>query len=107
MSGKRLYGRSFYNASRAFLVKHPVCSVQGCGRRATRLDHVVPHKGNLALFWNTSNWQGLCESCHNAKTATKDSKFAPDGNVKGCDPSGVPLDSKNPWRKRLASKLGD
>jgi positive regulator of sigma E activity len=26
-------------------------------------------KGDLALFWNESNWQALCRRCHNRKTA--------------------------------------
>jgi 5-methylcytosine-specific restriction protein A len=32
-------------------------------------DHVVPHKGNQALFWDrTNNWQSLCRECGAAKT---------------------------------------
>ncbi|WP_232338165.1 MULTISPECIES: HNH endonuclease [Bordetella] len=27
------------------------------------------------LFWDTSNWQGLCWSCHSIKTAREDGGF--------------------------------
>ena len=28
------------------------------------VDHIMPHKGNMALFWNRANWQPLCNHCH-------------------------------------------
>lgn len=42
---------------------------------AVVLDHIQPHKGDACSFWDQSNWQGLCESCHNSKTATYDGGF--------------------------------
>lgn len=44
----------------------------GAGRLtpATVVDHVVPHRGDKDLFWDSEeNWQGLCTAHHNAKTA--------------------------------------
>lgn len=35
---------------------------------ATEIDHIEPHKGDLALFWQESNHQALCKSCHSAKS---------------------------------------
>lgn len=32
---------------------------------ASVVDHIVPHRGDRALFWDRRNWQGLCETCHN------------------------------------------
>ena len=32
-------------------------------------NHIIPHKGDQALFWDRSNWQTLCRSHHSAKTA--------------------------------------
>jgi 5-methylcytosine-specific restriction protein A len=43
--------------------------------RADVLDHIVPHCGDYRLFWDESNWQGLCFSCHSKKTATEDGGF--------------------------------
>jgi 5-methylcytosine-specific restriction protein A len=30
------------------------------------VDHIIPHKGDTALFWDTSNWQALCFPHHNS-----------------------------------------
>lgn len=58
-----------------FLLEHPLCVE--CRRKgyvmpATVVDHIVPHKGDKDLFWNKSNWQPLCETHHNIKTASED-----------------------------------
>lgn len=34
---------------------------------ATVVDHVIPHRGDQALFWDTSNWQPLCRRCHDGR----------------------------------------
>lgn len=55
----------------AYLAKHPWCvACQREQRRtfATEVDHVIPHRGDVNLFWSESNHQGLCESCHSKKT---------------------------------------
>ncbi len=52
--------------------KHPLCVAckrQGRLTPATVVDHIIPHRGNKEVFWDTSNWQPLCETCHNQKTA--------------------------------------
>lgn len=35
---------------------------------ATDVDHIVPHRGNRALFFDESNLQSLCHACHSRKT---------------------------------------
>jgi 5-methylcytosine-specific restriction protein A len=57
---------------------HPLC--EECKRNgrltpATVVDHITPHKGNRELFWDESNWQALCKSCHDRKTAKEDGGF--------------------------------
>lgn len=42
-----------------------------CTRLATECDHIVPHKGNWALFMDRANLQGLCKECHSRKTITE------------------------------------
>lgn len=59
-------------AAASFLKRHPVCAdCASLGRiePATDVDHIEPHKGDRALFWDRSNWQALCHSCHSRKTA--------------------------------------
>jgi 5-methylcytosine-specific restriction protein A len=42
---------------------------------ATDVDHIKPHKGDMTLFWDRTNWQSLCGPCHSAKTAAEDGGF--------------------------------
>ena len=45
------------------------CALKGLRVRATDVDHVIPHRGNWALFVDADNLQSLCHSCHSRKTA--------------------------------------
>lgn len=45
------------------------CARRGLRVKATRVDHVKPHRGDWAVFSDPENLQSLCESCHNRKTA--------------------------------------
>lgn len=74
-SHQRGYDGRWRKARKSFLVSHPLCEhckEQGVVTLATVVDHIVPHKGNKELFWDMDNWQSLCESCHNRKTASED-----------------------------------
>lgn len=61
-SSQRGYGRAWERAREGFLRQHPFC--RRCGKPAAVVDHITPHKGDLVLFWDRSNWQSLCTSCH-------------------------------------------
>jgi 5-methylcytosine-specific restriction enzyme A len=56
-----------------FLAEHPLCA--RCGAPATVVDHIVPHRGDPAIFWDRTRWQALCASCHSRKTAAEDGGF--------------------------------
>lgn len=48
------------------------------------VDHIVPHKGDPALFWDPSNLQGLCKSHHDGRKQREELgqtivRFGPDG----------------------------
>lgn len=77
------YDHRWEKARRRFLSRpeHALCV--HCGARgrtveAKVVDHVIPHKGDMTLFWDTSNWQPLCKSCHDRKTAKEDGGFGRD-----------------------------
>lgn len=36
------------------------------------VDHIKPHEGNLALFWDRGNLQALCKKCHDGEKQTQD-----------------------------------
>lgn len=77
-ASSRGYGRRWQEASKGFLRAHPLCQCGDCdeGRKrvtiATVVDHIVPHRGDMALFWNQANWQAMSKPCHDRKTATED-----------------------------------
>jgi 5-methylcytosine-specific restriction protein A len=78
----RGYNREWRKVSRAFLQAHPLCTgfdslCEERGKRtpSTEVDHVVPHRGNMRLFWDQDNWQALCHTCHSRKTALEDGGF--------------------------------
>ena len=48
---------------------------------ATIVDHIKPHKGNYELMWDTDNFQSLCKTCHDKKTATEDGGFGRKNNT--------------------------
>jgi 5-methylcytosine-specific restriction protein A len=42
---------------------------------ATEVDHIVPHKGDMDLFWDRGNWRAMSKPCHAAKTVREDGGF--------------------------------
>ena len=59
--------------SRDFLKRYPICFI--CGAPSTITDHIVPHRGDLSLFWNENNWQPMCQRCHSRKTMKENNNF--------------------------------
>lgn len=51
----------------AFLALNPWCVKlgSGCTLIAELVDHKTPHRGDMGLFWDRTNWQPLCAHCHN------------------------------------------
>ncbi len=86
-STQRGYGYRWQKVSKAFLRAHPLCQCPDCQEGKLRLkpsevvDHIIPHKGDMSLFWDPSNWQAMAKECHDRKTATEDGGFT--GKVGG------------------------
>lgn len=81
-AAQRGYGSKWQKARKAYLARHPLCvhcEAEGRVTPATDLDHRVPHKGDMRLFWDSSNWQPLCKPHHSAKTAREDGGFGRGG----------------------------
>ena len=74
----KLYNRQWERARRQFLLEHPLCVTcerNGIVTAANEVDHIVPHRGDRVLFWDQSNLQSLCRSCHSRKTVLEDGAF--------------------------------
>ncbi len=74
-AAERGYDSKWRTARNRFLKANPLCGKckeQDKLTKATVVDHIKPHRGDKVLFWDESNWQALCKSCHDTKTMTED-----------------------------------
>ena len=70
-SNKRGYTYRWSKERTAHLNRYPLCVEclkLDVIRTATEVDHIIPHKGDMKIFWNHRNWAGLCKTCHSQKT---------------------------------------
>lgn len=60
-----------------YLVKHPICCI--CGAPAEIVDHKKGHdpKTWKKTFFDSSNFQAMCWSCHSRKTCLEDMRNKP------------------------------
>ena len=102
-AAERGYGSRWQKARVTYLRNNPLCAE--CYKidrltAATVVYHIKPHQGNQELFWDHGNWQPLCESCHNRKTAREDGAFGNKGKTKAssaCGADGLPVDNMHHW----------
>ena len=97
-SAQRGYNSRWAKARASYLQKHPLCAMHmKLGRYvpATVVDHIVPHRGDLTLFWDSHNWQSLCATCHSAHKQ----RLEKSGKMVGCDVAGVPIDPTHHWNR--------
>lgn len=94
-SAQRGYGHKWRVARAAYLLKHPYCVFclrdagipnsddhvavgMACARKgipipiATVVDHSVPHRGDMKIFWDSSLWISLCRFHHNGEAQERD-----------------------------------
>jgi len=98
-SAWRGYGYKWQKAREGHLRNNPLCDEhkrRGQVVVASVVDHIVPHKGDMTLFWDRDNWQSLCKSCHDGFKQ----RLEKSGRVAGCDVNGVPVDPHHHWRRK-------
>jgi 5-methylcytosine-specific restriction protein A len=81
----RGYTWRWRKAREIYLRQHPLCECEECralGRimPATVVDHRTPHRGDMRLFWDQSNWQAMSKRCHDRKTVREDGGFGNAGS---------------------------
>lgn len=69
---ERGYTSQWEKARAAFLAKHPHCAM--CGKPSAVVDHIIPHRGDKRLFWNSANWQPLCTPCHSGRKQSQEKR---------------------------------
>jgi 5-methylcytosine-specific restriction protein A len=65
------YGTTWQKYRKVFLRSNPLCVCADCKGKLTPaivVDHIIPHRGDQQLFWDTSNHQALAKRCHDRKT---------------------------------------
>lgn len=96
---KLLYGTTrWYRLRWHQLQQQPLCTLcaqLGKLTEAVVVDHMTPHRGNQVLFFDPNNLQSLCKCCHDG---TKQ-QMEKSGVLRGCDSSGLPLDSNHHWNR--------
>lgn len=73
LAGAKLYASVAWRKLRkSYLKANPLCvdcADLGLVVDAKEVDHKEPHRGDRSLFFDRSNLQALCKSCHSRKTA--------------------------------------
>lgn len=93
-SSQRGYGYKWQQARAAYLLKHPLCVmclsaanvheqalesvILACTAKgiaipwANTVDHKVAHRGDMKVFWDSTQWQSLCGPCHSSHAQRRD-----------------------------------
>ena len=78
---KHLYNSSRWKRRRrAHLQRFPLCAycqAQGYTTAGAIVDHKIPHKGDVELFFNEENWQTLCKLHHDASKQKEEKRGKP------------------------------
>jgi len=99
---KSPYGYRWQKARKAYLAEHPVCVwclQSGLVVAAFAVDHIEPHRGDYALFWDKANWQALCKTCH----ASCKQRLERSGVLVGCTAAGLPVDPNHHWNRPMGA----
>lgn len=69
------------------------CERQGKTVAATVVNHVQPHKGDKARFFDPANLQSLCAPCHDGAVQSEERR----GYSTETGPDGYPADPRHPF----------
>jgi 5-methylcytosine-specific restriction protein A len=87
--------RKIYLARQPFCV---MCLKHGMKVFGTIVDHIVPHRGDVELFFDVNNRQTLCAKHHSG------AKQRHEKSIPGFDINGFPIDPNHPWNKEPIEK---
>ena len=72
-TGEKRYNTARWKKKRLWFIKrNPACvhcKNKGVFTPATVVDHINPAANEEIDFWEISNWQPLCATCHNIKSS--------------------------------------
>ena len=97
--------RKLYQSARwkrlceAYIMANPLCVMcmaQGRVTAASVVDHKIPHRGCMVLFWDPENRQSLCKPHHDGAKQAEDRA----GFSKAVGMDGFPIDPRHPANQR-------
>lgn len=104
---KHLYNSARWKRRRtAQLAAQPLCAFHlklAQTVEASVADHVVPHRGDVDLFFN-GQLQSLCKPCHDAHKQAQEHNA--DGILRGAGHDGAPLDQAHHWHRPVTQAAG-
>lgn len=89
-----------WRKTRKRVLRRDVMCVECSERLSSHCDHIKPRRLFPELSLDESNLRGLCESCHNTRSARQYS--ATSG---GIGENGEPLDPSHPWHAGEAARV--
>lgn len=96
---RKLYKTAQWQALRAQrLGLEPLCrccAAKGLVVPASVADHIKPHRGDIALFFDINNTQSLCAPCHDIDKGHIEAH----GFSKAIGADGYPTDPKHPMHR--------
>lgn len=99
--------RKWYNSARwgrlrrNQLSKEPLCMCPHCkgsALPANVVDHVIAHRGNSRLFFDSKNLQSMNKECHDRYKQSQEKGGK--GFDQGCDINGSPLNADHHWNTK-------
>lgn len=90
-ASQRGYGARWRRVRAEHLKSESLC--RACKARslyvpADVVDHVIPHRGDMKLFWDPDNLQSLCAHCHNSEKQRQE-RWSRGAGVKSLRPEAV------------------
>jgi len=73
---KLYHTQRWIKQSKLYRRRNPLCveclkygiTTDCTGKNKGCVDHIVPHRGDLRVFWDKDNWQTMCTMHHNQKS---------------------------------------
>ena len=78
-SRERGYTWAWEKARKRFLQANPLCCYcerDGRVTVATVVDHKIPHRGDMTLFWDETNWAPMCVAHHSGEKQREEARDA-------------------------------
>lgn len=102
---RRLYRTSRWQRLRLAILARDLYRCSRCGvalygqppaLHSPVVNHRIPHRGDLALFWDEANLEAVCKGCHDRDIQAEELN----GYHRGVGPDGFPVDPNHPWNRR-------